>query len=81
MFLVFIYYAYVYNVLHFILNKSINQSNNINAKRQKFKKKTPAIDSAKMRPMAIDSAIEAFSGHWVVPKSSVHSLGLYLMVV
>ena len=26
MYLVFIYYAYVYNVLHFILNKSINQS-------------------------------------------------------
>ena len=25
MYLVFIYYAYVYNVLHFILNKSINQ--------------------------------------------------------
>ena len=26
MYLVFIYYAYVYNVLHFRLNKSINQS-------------------------------------------------------
>ena len=26
MYFVFIYYAYVYNVLHFILNKSINQS-------------------------------------------------------
>ena len=26
MYLVFIYYAYMYNVLHFILNKSINQS-------------------------------------------------------
>ena len=26
MYLVFIYYAYVYTVLHFILNKSINQS-------------------------------------------------------
>ena len=28
MYLVFIYYAYVYNVLHFILNKPINQSKN-----------------------------------------------------
>ena len=28
MYLVFIYYAYVYNVLHFILNQSINQSVN-----------------------------------------------------
>ena len=26
MYLVFIYYAYVYNVLHFILNQSINQN-------------------------------------------------------
>ena len=29
MHLVFIYYAYVYNVLHFILNQSINQSSEL----------------------------------------------------
>ena len=31
MYLVFIYYAYVYNVLHFILNQSINQKKNSTA--------------------------------------------------
>jgi hypothetical protein len=42
MYLVFIYYAYVYNVLHFILNKSINQKytdcKNINITEEGVKK-------------------------------------------
>ena len=51
MYLVFIYYAYVYNVLHFILNKSINQKytdcKNINITEEGVKKLLLNLDPNK----------------------------------